>query len=315
MNAPASPDSSALAGGIVVFAYSDVGYECLDLLISRGENVRVVFTHDDDPGEARWFRSVADLARRHGIPVRIDEPKRDSVAARDIAAMAPDLIFSFYYRRMIPMAVLASARLGAFNMHGSLLPCYRGKAPVNWAVLKGEREAGVTLHHMVAKADAGDIVDQEAVPIGLEDTAHDVMTRLLPAARRVLARQLDALKAGTAPRRPQDESQATYFGGRRPEDGRIDWRSPARRIVDLVRAVARPYPGAFTELGRRRLMVWRARPASVSLDLAGAQAGQVLSASPAVVATGEGAVELVEASWADAAPGETWRLKPGDILG
>ena len=309
MSAPPKPDPNQ-RGGIVVFAYSDIGYECLDLLIARGEDVRAVFTHEDDPGETRWFRSVADLARRHGLPVRFDEPQKDGDAARLIAALRPDLIFSFYYRRMIPTAVLAAAKRGAFNLHGSLLPRYRGKAPVNWAVLHGERETGVTLHHMVARADAGDIVDQEAVPIGPEDTAYDVMRRLVPAARGVVDRQLAALKAGTAPRRPQDEGQATKFGGRRPEDGRIEWAQAARRIVDLVRAVAKPYPGAFTALGGRRLTVWTARAAAGGQP---GRPGEVLTAAPLVVAAGEGAVELVETDWADGRG--TPHLQPGDLLG
>jgi len=299
---------SGAAGGIIVFAYSDIGYECLDLLIQRGEAVRVVFTHQDDPGETRWFRSVAELAQRHGIAVRFDEPSLGSEADRLIATLAPDLIFSFYYRRMIPTAILAAARRGAFNMHGSLLPKYRGKAPVNWAVLHGERETGVTLHHMAARADAGDIVDQEAVPIAPDDTAYDVMRRLVPAARRLLDRQLAALKAGTAPRRRQDDALASKFGGRRPEDGRIDWTQPAARIVDLVRAVARPFPGAFSEINGRRLMVWKARAA----DAAAGRPGEVLSATPLRVRAGEGAVELIESEWADSG---TPRLQPGDILG
>jgi len=307
MSGPRTPDSAA-AGGIVVFAYSDIGYECLDLLIERGEAVRAVFTHQDDPGEARWFRSVAGLAQRHGIPVRFDEPRVGSDADCLVATLAPDLIFSFYYRRMIPMAVLAAARRGAFNLHGSLLPRYRGKAPVNWAVLHGEEKTGVTLHHMVARADAGDVVDQEAVPIGPEDTAYDVMRRLVPAARLILDRQLSALKAGTAPRRPQDETQATKFGGRRPEDGRIDWTQPAARLVNLVRAVAKPYPGAFSELNGRRLMVWKARAAGAARG----RPGEVISTAPLVIRAGEGAVELVEAEWADSG---TPSLQPGDVLG
>ena len=306
MSGSATPETSP--GGIVVFAYSDIGYECLDLLIARGENVRVVFTHEDDPGETRWFRSVAELARRHGIPVRTDEPKRDSDGARLIAALAPDLIFSFYYRRMIPTAVLACARRGAFNMHGSLLPRYRGKAPANWAVLHGETQTGVTLHHMIARPDAGDIVDQETVPIGPEDTAFDVMKRMVPATRVVLARQIEALKVGTAPRRAQDEGEATYFGGRRPEDGRIDWHQPARRIVDLVRAVARPYPGAFTGQGENRVLVWKARLAGEKQGAT--RPGEILSIRPLVVAAAAGAVELAETE----GPGIS-TLKPGDILG
>ena len=312
MSASATPETGRLdqaSGGIVVFAYSDVGYECLDLLLVRGEAVRLVFTHEDDPKEQRWFRSVAELARRHRVPVRFDEPKRGSDAERAVQALAPDLIFSFYYRRMIPMSVLSAARHGAFNMHGSLLPRFRGKAPVNWAVLHGETRTGVTLHHMVAKPDAGDIVDQEPVAIGPHDTAYDVMKRLVPAARRVLERELDALKAGTAPRRPQDESQATYFSGRKPEDGRIDWRQPARRVVDLVRAVAKPYPGAFADVRGARLTVWSARAAVAGRA---GRPGEVLNLKPLIVAAGEGAVELTETEWA---AGDTASLKPGEVLG
>ncbi len=308
MSVSPRPDPSE-KGGIVVFAYSDVGAECLAELVARRENIRVVFTHEDDPDETRWFRSVAELATKAGVPVRYDEPKRDSDAAKLIERLAPDLIFSFYYRRLIPMSVLAHARRGAFNMHGSLLPRYRGKAPINWAVLNGECEAGVTLHHMAARADAGDIVDQEKVEIGPDDTAYEVMKRVVPAARRVLARQLDGLKAGTAPRRVQDEAQATYFGGRRPEDGRIDWAQPAARIVNLVRAVAPPYPGAFTAFKGRSLLVWRARAATGS-----GTPGTVLSARPAVVAAGEGAVEIVDWQWKDDGrpPPD---LNPGEVLG
>jgi methionyl-tRNA formyltransferase len=300
-------------GGIVVFAYSDIGYECLELLIQRGENIRLVFTHEDEPGETRWFRSVAELARLHALTVRFDEPKRDSDAAALIAATAPDLIFSFYYRRMIPMTVLGAARLGAFNLHGSLLPRYRGKAPVNWAVLHGEDRIGVTLHHMAARADTGDIVDQDGVAVGPDETAFEVMKRLVPMARRVLARQLDALKAGTAPRRPQDESLATYFSGRRPEDGRIDWHQPAARINNLVRAVAPPYPGAFAFNAGRKLMVWRAR-----LAAGNGVPGTVLSAAPLIVAAGEGTLEILEAAWADSPadpPAGRIDLKPGEVLG
>ncbi len=281
--------------GIVLFGYSDVGYVCLDLLLAKGHDVRLVVTHEDDPGEAKWFRSVAQRARQAGVETITAEIKDGPEVETRVAAIAPDLILSCYYRRMIPSRILALAGRGAFNMHGSLLPRYRGRAPVNWAVLNGETEVGVTLHHMVKRADAGDIVDAEAVAVGPEETAYEAMTNVVDAARKVLARQIEALLAGTAPRIVQDESKATYFGGRKPEDGRIDWTWPATRIVNLVRAVAEPYPGAFCDAGDRRLFVWRARP------VAGADApGAVLSDGPRpVVAAGEGAVELLRWSFGD----------------
>jgi methionyl-tRNA formyltransferase len=157
--------------------------------------------------------------------------------------------------------VLACASSAAVNLHGSLLPRYRGRAPINWQILHGEREGGVTLHHMVRKADAGDIVDQEAFPIGPDDTPTEVFARLLPTAERVLERSAAALVEGTAPRWVQLESKATTFGRRRPEDGRIDWRHAAEDVRNLVRAVTKPYPGAFCFAGTERIVVWQARHA------------------------------------------------------
>jgi methionyl-tRNA formyltransferase len=300
---------------ILVFAYHDVGYECLDFLIQNDEYILAVITHEDNPNEEIWFRSVTGLAKEYGIPVYAPESVNTPEWIERIRSWEPDLIFSFYYRNMIKEDILNIPRLGAFNMHGSLLPKYRGRAPINWAVLNGEKETGVTLHYMVKKADAGDIIDQEAVPISHEDTAQDVFNQCVKAARRVLERQLEALKAGTAPRRAQDESQAEYFGGRKPEDGRIDWTKNAETIYNLIRAVTLPYPGAFTEVGGKRLFIWWARPVKDS----GGTPGEVLSTDPLRVATGSGSLEIINMEWDDAdeddASAETPELKLGQVFG
>ncbi len=299
---------------ILVFAYHDVGYECLQVLIRRRENLIAVITHEDNPHEQIWFRSVAGLARDQGVPVYAPESVNTPEWLNRICAWNPDILFSFYYRNMIREEILNIPRLGAFNMHGSLLPRYRGRVPINWAVLHGEQQSGVTLHHMVKKADAGDIVDQEAVPIGPEDTAQDVFRKAVEAARLVLERQLDGLLTGTAPRRKQDESQATYFGGRKPEDGRIDWTESAGSIHNLIRAVTHPYPGAFTMAGGKKLFIWRARPATGSEG----KPGQVVSVNPLRVATGSGSIEILVLQWSgrseeDAAAG-THGLDIGQLL-
>jgi methionyl-tRNA formyltransferase len=228
-----------------VFAYHDVGVRCLHVLLEAGIEVPLVVTHRDDQAEALWFGSVAAAARERGLDTREDPPAQE--IHEGLEASRPDFIFSFYYRRMLPAEWLALARRGAFNMHGSLLPKFRGRAPVNWAVLKGESETGATLHEMVAKPDAGRIVDQETVPIGEDDTAVEVYRRVTAAAETVLRRSLPPLVDGTAPLKEQDLARGSYFGARRPEDGRIDWRKSAREIHNLVRAVAPPYPGAFTD--------------------------------------------------------------------
>lgn len=279
--------------GIVVFAYHDVGYECLDALIQRGCRVLAVFTHQDRPDENIWFKSVADLAQQHGIPVHTPESVNTSEWIACLHALKPAIIFSFYYRHMIGQEILDIAPLGAFNMHGSLLPKYRGRVPINWAVLHGETETGATLHYMVKRADAGDIVDQQAVAIGARDTAQDVFVKVTATARNILEKNLDSILQGHAPRRPQNEAQASYFGGRKPEDGRIDWRQDVRRIFNFIRALTHPYPGAFTDVEGKRLLIWWAEPKT---DKTGAP-GQVISTAPLCVAAGQGALEITCWQW------------------
>ncbi len=232
----------------VVFAYHNVGVRCLKVLLAHGVDVPLVVTHDDSPGETIWFQSVADAAAENGIAaIRPADANAAPVVSR-VAALAPDFLFSFYYRSMLKAPLLACAMRGALNMHGSLLPKYRGRAPVNWAVLHGERHTGATLHYMTEKPDDGDIVAQQAVPILPDDMAKDVFDKVTVAAEIVLDGALPALIAGTAPRIRQDIAKGAYFGGRKPEDGRIDWARDAATIHNLVRAVAPPYPGAFTTI-------------------------------------------------------------------
>lgn len=243
-----------------VFAYSDVGVRCLRVLLGAGIDVQLVVTHEDDPNETRWYDSVAEVAQRYRLNCITPASGSDPTVLTALTVSPPDFVFSFYYRQMLPDVVLATAGRAALNMHGSLLPRYRGRAPVNWAVLRGETQTGATLHHMVARADAGDIVDQQAVPILPDDTAGEVMRKVTVAAEMVLVRALPGLVAGTAPRRPQTLVVGEYFGRRTAEDGRIDWSCTASAIHNLVRAVAPPFPGAFTDLPSGRVWVYATRP-------------------------------------------------------
>lgn len=272
---------------ILIFAYSEVGCVCLEELIKQRAEIACVFTHEDDPEEEIWFRSVKEIAQKHGIPVRASS----KLGEEDIEfcrAAAPELIFSFYYRALIPKDILLLPRLGAYNMHGALLPRYRGRACVNWAVLNGETRTGATLHVMTEKPDGGDIVDSEAVDIKFTDTAFDVFLKVAEAARVITERSLPALEAGTAPRTPQNEAEATYFGRRRPEDGRIDWNKSARDIYNLIRAVTHPFPGAFADIGGKKYYIWKARPIGGT-----AAPGEVVSRSPLVIGTGSGLLEVL----------------------
>jgi methionyl-tRNA formyltransferase len=295
---------------ILFFGYSEVGHDCLSLLLERGDNVVALITHEDNPSENIWFKTPAIAARGKGIPVHTPERVGTPEWMERIAAMRPDLIISVYYRNMIGMKVLGLAPLGAFNMHGSLLPAYRGRAPINWAVLHGETRIGMTLHRMVKEPDAGNIVDQEGVDIGPRDTAEQAFRKVLPCARKVLGRQIDALLSGTARESVQDVSKATYFGGRKPEDGRIDWSRSSLQVFNLVRAVTEPYPGAFVDTGGARLMVWWAEPASPLANSLKGRPGEVLSVSPLVVGTGDGAIELTKVEWRGTPPS----LAAGQLL-
>lgn len=246
-------------GGIVIAGYSDVGYRCTKWFLDAGEKVSLIYTHPDAADEERWWESLADLGAARGVPVLVVEDLHDPTEPVRLKGLAPDFLFSFYFRKMIPPEVLAIPAKGALNMHGSLLPQFRGRSPVNWAILRGASATGASLHFMVEKPDAGDLVDQERVPIGPDDDALTVARRVGDAAVTVLARSWPKLKAGTAPRVPLDLTKGSYFGGRKPEDGRIDWEKPAKEIHDLVRAVTRPWPGAFTDLFGPKVTIWKTR--------------------------------------------------------
>src|SRR5471032_2397751 len=241
----------------VVFAYHNVGVRCLKVLLAGGVDVALVVTHEDSANENIWFESVISLCRSEGIPYLTPADAKSPELLEQVRDAMPDLIFSFYYRHMLPAALLDVAP--AFNMHGSLLPQFRGRAPVNWAVLHGADVTGATLHEMTVKPDAGAIVAQTAGPILPDDTAFEVFGKVTVAAEQALWRVLPSLLAGTAPRLHNDLTQGGYFGGRKPEDGRIDWSQPAQQVYNLHRAVAPPYPGAFTEVNNVVYIIEKAR--------------------------------------------------------
>jgi len=271
---------------IVVCAYHNVGYRCLEELLRQGADIRLIFTHEDSPSEEIWFKSVRELAEHYGIPYVTTDINLPENRER-VREIAPDFLLSFYYRNMIKPQVLELARRGALNLHGSWLPRYRGRVPVNWAVINGETETGATLHYMVEKPDAGDIVDREKVAIEFTDTALDVFTKVTEAAVAVIGRAWPLLVAGTAPRIPMDLTAGNYCGGRKPEDGRIDWTRSAVQIYNLIRGVTHPYPGAFTFLEGKKVNVWQAWPVDGS-----AEPGRIVSTSPLLVGTGAGLLEI-----------------------
>jgi methionyl-tRNA formyltransferase len=279
----------------VVFAYHNVGLRCLKVLLAGGVDVALVVTHQDSASENIWFESVQSLCDIEGLPFVTPDDAKGAELLAQVRAAQPDLMFSFYYRHMLPQAILDVAP--AYNMHGSLLPAYRGRAPVNWAVLHGARETGASLHEMTAKPDAGAIVAQQMVPILPDDTAFEVFGKVTVAAELALYGVLPALLDGTAPRTPNDLAQGGYFGGRKPEDGRIDWHLPAQQVYNLHRAVAPPYPGAFTDVGARRYVIERARLAGPAPE--GVPPGLALVDNAIVGVCGDGRMLAIHSLLAD----------------
>ena len=260
----------------VVFAYHDVGVYCLKALLEAGIQVDLVITHQDDPKENVWFGSVSKLCTEKHIPYVTPSSSELPGLVSQLQALSPDYIFSFYYRYMIPAEILACAKIAALNMHGSLLPKYRGRAPVNWAILHGETKTGATLHVMEVKPDAGDIVGQAEVSIGPNETATDVFAKVSQAAVKVINTVLPQLIQGSVPREANLLSQGSYFGGRKPADGQIHWNQSASQVHNLVRAVAPPYPGAFTDWQGQTMIVARSSlqgpfPAKLDLGATGIQ--------------------------------------------
>jgi len=281
----------------VVLAYSNIGCTGIEALLSQGIEIAAVFTHKDNPSEDIWFDSVAELAGANDIPVYAPGDINHPLWVDKITKMAPDVIFSFYYRDMVKAPILSIPPAGCLNLHGSLLPAYRGRCPINWVLVNGEQETGVTLHYMTPTPDDGDIVAQHRIPIAPEDTALTLHAKAREAAASLLAEALPKLKAGIAPRIAQDSTKASYYGGRSMADGKVDWTLSAKQICNLVRAVTRPYPGAFSHLGTRKVIFWSV--AEATAPKGATTPGSVISAAPLTVACGKGAVVIKTAQLSD----------------
>ncbi|MCX5890250.1 MAG: formyltransferase [Deltaproteobacteria bacterium] len=292
---------------IIFLGYHNVGHACLEVLIDLcrhcGDEIVAVVTPADDPRENLWFASVKDLAFANYLPVYQPRDPNAPEFVEVMRRLEADFLFSCYYRQMLKQPLLALPRLGALNLHGSLLPRYRGRCPVNWVLIQGETETGVTLHYMEEKPDKGDLVGQKRVAITPEDTAVTLFARMTVAAGALMQETYPLLRAGAAPRLPQDQGQASYFGGRKPADGLISWDKDAVAVYNLVRAVTHPYPGAFTFFKGQKLFIWAGKPLADALPANPGvlrQPGLVAGSAPGeglLVATGQGHFLITQAQW------------------
>lgn len=270
-----------------------LGYEGLRVLIEQRHDILAAFTADHEITEGKDSTDFAQLCAAHRIACHSTDDLDSWV--EHFQEWSVDLFVSAFWKRIVSARVLATARLGGVNVHQSALPRYRGYAPQNWAILRGDRSGGVTLHWMVPRADAGDIIDQRKYDIGSDDTIGQLGDRARGLALQMLRERIPEIAAGTAPRIVQRESDAVLALPRLPRDGWIEWERPSRAIHDLIRAVSHPYPGALTVRARRRLLVWHARAGDPPLDFV-AMPGTVVRRTRrggAWVSTGDGAIELL----------------------
>ena len=246
----------------VVCAYSSVGTAALEGLLDAGVRVLALYTYAQGQDE-QWFTPPAVVAQAHGIPVHMASSFNDDSVFEAIRALNPDALFSFYFREMIQARFLDLPRLGAYNLHGSLLPKYRGRAPINWVLVKGETETGVTLHAMTPKPDDGDIVAQARIPIDWDETAVSLTRKAARVGRSLVSESVPGLVADTIQRINQRTlGPSTYFGGRKPTDSRLDFSMPVQEAFNQIRAVADPWPNAFLETGRGSVKVAWALPSA-----------------------------------------------------
>jgi len=274
----------------IVLAYHNMGCVGIRKLLENGFEIVAVFTHKDDASESQWFESVAELAAAENIPVYAPDDINHPLWINRIKSLEPDILFSFYYRKMVGKEILSMPKLGCLNLHGSYLPKYRGRCPINWALINGETETGVTLHFMTEKPDDGDIVIQKKIPITDQETAKTLNEKTCRASEAMFDEILPKIRSGKIPRTPQDHLQSSYFGGRGPEDGQIDWSQSAANVRNLVRAVTVPYPGAFSHIGEKKCFFWQVT--QISGQESSYPPGSVVSPDPLVIQCGFGQVQV-----------------------
>ncbi|MCR4420028.1 MAG: methionyl-tRNA formyltransferase [Clostridia bacterium] len=254
----------------------DFALPSLRALLASRHRVLAAITQPDRPkGRGRLPQAppVKELAREAGLEVRQPESLKDPDFLAWLEGLAPEALVVVAYGRILPRALLELPSRGCINLHASLLPRYRGAAPIHWAIINGERETGVTTMFVTPELDAGDIILQEAVEIGARETAGQLHDRLAVLGAELLVKTLDLLGEGRAPRRPQDPASATYAPPLRPEDERIDWTRPALAVYNRVRGL-NPWPGAYGQWRERRVKIWWVDPPE-PLEAEGLEPGQI----------------------------------------
>ena len=275
---------------IVFMGTPDFAVPCLQRILDDGHEVPAVFTQPDKPvGRHATLTPppVKRLAQEHKIPVYQPTKMRDGTVAAQLRELAPDCLVVVAYGRILPQAILDVPPKGCINIHGSLLPKYRGAAPIQWSVINGEAVTGVTSMFMDAGMDTGNIIDTITTPIGENETAGELFDRLAPLGAELLSRTLRSVANGTVQSTPQDNDKATMAPMLEKAMGRLVFTLPAGVLHNHIRGM-NPWPGCFCTAGGKMLKIHESRVAEGR-----GKAGELLSSDPVTVACGEGALQLI----------------------
>jgi len=282
---------------VVFLGSAELACPCLDRLLANTADMVVGVVTQPDRPKGRSLQTAPCPVRAHvgerGIPVLTPEMVNTPESIQAIRALSPDLIVVVAYGQILKSGILAIPSQGCINVHASLLPKYRGAAPIQWAIARGETKTGVTTMFLNAGMDAGDIIDQAGEPIREDDTAGTLHDRLAALGAELLARTLDAIRQGTMRRTPQDPEEATYASKLKKSDGRLDWALPARELYNRIRGF-NPWPGCFIELRQPKPLLIKVLKARVVPGQG--QPGEILSVEGAgpVIQTGAQALRLLE---------------------
>jgi methionyl-tRNA formyltransferase len=278
---------------IIFFGNHDVGIASLETLAHNADVVGVV-AHPVDPEEGSRYASLYDFAVKNNLPVIRGTGKEFSVF-EFVQRLCPDLIWVTDYRYILPNQLISASKLGAVNLHPGLLPKYRGRAPINWAIINGETKIGLTAHFIDDGIDTGDIIKQLSITLTSDQDIGNAIDALIPQYRRLTKDVLSCFVLGKVPRKKQDHSKGSLFPARTPCDGRIRWTEPAKKICNLIRAVTHPYPGAFCETGTGKIFVWKASVVTLN-RIPVAAPGLIIglnSRNEPIVECGEGFLEII----------------------
>lgn len=305
------------------------GKECLQEIIAAGGDVVAIFTFTDEiAAKTSGAVSFEDISEQHEIPLYKIKNTNTPETAQLIKEINPDVIFVIGWTRLVCAEILAIPKYGCIGMHASLLPKYRGRAPVNWALINNEKLTGNTMILLDDGVDTGDILLQRSISITLADTCGTLYDKVADAGREMIRESIPHLQKGELSRTPQNHDQATVMPKRTPEDGLIDWTKPALELFNWVRALTHPYPGAFTYYQSKKLFIWDAQIAHFSLQecnsewLKNTVPGMVISTADGItVSTGEGEILSLRALNFEDSDKVTWKeflseneLRVGDIL-